>query len=104
MSLSFLDTDDIPLPTVYRMRGFGGVPTLPTPVRFECRDGYFFYATTSGGVTVEARAQGDTAWIDIVASPIDLAPYAPDFNNFEVRLTPAADDDYETHLFVGENP
>lgn len=104
MSLDFLDTNDVPLPREYRMAGVGGVPTTPFPLRFECRDGYFFWATASAGVTVEARHGGDTAWIDIVVSPIDVAPYAPDFANFELRLTPAADNDYEINLFLGENP
>lgn len=103
MSLDFLDTNDVPLPDVYRMAGVGGVPTTPFPLRFECRDGYFFWATATG-VTVEVRLVSDTLWTDIVATPIDLSPHAGTFQNFELRLTPAADADYEINLFLGENP
>jgi hypothetical protein len=102
--LQFLDTNNVPQPKIYRMAGVGGVPTDPFPVRFECRDGYYFWATATAGVTVEARLEGDTLWTDITVTPIDVSPYAPDFSNFQVRLTPATDDEYEIHLWVGENP
>jgi hypothetical protein len=104
MALRFLDTNDVPLPAIYRMSGSGGVPGPPSTVRFECRDGYFLYATASAGMTVEARVDGDTGWTNIVDSPIDVSPYAPDVTDFNVRLTPAVDGDYEISLFVSENP
>lgn len=103
MSLSFLDTNNVPLPAIYRMPGVGGASTDPFTVRFECRSGYFFWAEATG-VTVEARVDGDIAWTDIVASPIDVSAYAPDVTDFNVRLTPSVDGDYEIFLHVDETP
>ncbi len=45
-------------------------------------------ATTA--FVVEARALGDTDWIDIENEPIDLTPYAPATQAFEVRVTGSA--------------
>jgi hypothetical protein len=104
MSLGFLDTNNVPLPKIYRVAGVGGVPSNPFPIRFECRNGYSLWAIASDNVTVEARADGDTDWIDIVATPIDVSVYAPDTTDFEIRLTPELDDDYEISLLVTEDP
>jgi len=90
MSLRFLDTNNNPLPEIYVLSMFAGQVGQPIPVRFECRDGYFLFAVAPAGVTVEGRADGDTAWIDLLTDPIDLSPFAPEVSDFELRLTPEA--------------
>jgi hypothetical protein len=104
MPLRFTDTDDMLLPAIYRMDGTAGAHGRPFPIRFECRDGYFLTAIADVGVTVEGRHYGDSAWIDIVASPIDVSAYAPGTEDFEIRLTPATADEYEVRLLLTENP
>ena len=100
MPLAFYDTDDDQLPSKIRAAGVAGVPSERT-VRFECRDGNTFSATSISGAVVEARLDGDTDWIDIVSSPIDVSPYAPATSDFNVRITPPAEGVYDIVLRVG---
>lgn len=87
--LKFLDQNNNPiLPSPYPLSAPTGQEGEVLPVRFECREGYFLSAVVPSGVTAEARAEGDTAWINIEESPIDLTPYAPETADFELRVTP----------------
>lgn len=101
--LQFLDTDGEPLSTE-RIRGVPGVPGQPMPVQFECRSGYYLWADPAVGVTAEARLSGDTVWINIADSPIDLTPYAPDITDFELRVTPSAAGVTDSDFVVSETP
>lgn len=101
--LQFLDTDGEPLSTE-RINGVPGRPGQPMPVKFECRSGYYLWAAPASGVTAEARLQGDTDWINVADSPIDLTPYAPDTTAFELRVTPSVAGVTDNDFIVSENP
>ena len=59
-------------------------------VRVRCADGFTFKATPGDAdLTVEARADGDLPWLDLVEG-IDLSGYSDEEQvNFEVRVTAA---------------
>jgi hypothetical protein len=55
-------------------------------VTVACVAGQFLRGTPTTNVFVEARAAGDTEWLNIVA-PIDLTPYDETDQDFELRFT-----------------
>jgi hypothetical protein len=79
--IQFLDTNNVPLPKLQRLYGDATVP-----VRFECRDGYFLWATIPEGSTAEILPDGETEWHDL-ATELDLASFAPGMHDFELRVS-----------------
>lgn len=82
--LQFLATNNVPLPPVQRV--YAPANTLTTvSVRFECRDGYFLWATIPEGSTAEVLPDGESVWHDL-ATELDLAPFVGT-HDFELRVS-----------------
>jgi hypothetical protein len=104
MSLNFFDTNNVQLPRVYRSSGSAGVPGAPFTIRFDARDGYSLWAIAEDGVAIEGRKAGDTSWTDLMTSPIDVSAFDGTAVDYQIRLTPETDEEYEISLLVSETP
>ena len=99
--LQFLDTNNVPLPPLQRLYGDATVP-----IRFECRDGYFLWATIPEGCTAEILPDGETEWHDL-STELDLYPFVG-MHDFELRVSnPSGTQDIqfavsETNIFIPE--
>lgn len=79
------DTEDNPISSYTMSVYSGAAPVLQ--VRADCRAGYELSCETVADLAVEARKLGDTDWINIETTPIDLAEYEGTRQTFEIRLT-----------------
>jgi len=55
-------------------------------IRVDCQENTNLTASGASAFVVEAR-HGAGAWIDIETTPIDLTPFAPATETFEIRIT-----------------
>ncbi len=58
-------------------------------LKIECRTNYFLRVSEVSDLTIEARKSGDTVWINLESSGIDLSPYNATRVRFEIRMTAA---------------
>lgn len=91
------DTDNNPIQSFPFSIDAGEEKTFT--VRIECRSGSYLRSETVSDLTVEARKVGDSDWIDLEASEIDLAPFDGTRQNFEIRMTAAAVSSAQTRNF-----
>lgn len=56
-------------------------------VQVDTQEGVKLSSSVTGEFVVEARKVGDTPWVNIETTPIDLTPYAPARTSFQIRIT-----------------
>lgn len=81
------DLNDNPISSYTMSVYSGAAPVLQ--LRADCKAGYSLSCDTVADLAVEARKLGDTPWINIETTPIDLAAYDGTRQTFEIRLTAA---------------
>ena len=83
--MAIFDTANNPISSFSLSLNSAEVKTLT--IRVECRTGRFLRCETVADIAVEARKVGDTTWINLETTPIDLSPFDATRQNFEIRLT-----------------
>lgn len=56
-------------------------------IRIDCRAGFALRADAGDHLTIEARKSGDSVWINLQSSEIDLSAYTGNRIEFEIRLS-----------------
>ncbi len=79
------DNDDNPISAFTGAIAPSGVVTCT--VKIDCEENRKLYADATSDFAVVARKLGDASWINIETTPIDLTPYAPAREQFEIRIT-----------------
>lgn len=85
MSLAIFDIDDNPIASF--MLSIDSLDVQILTLRIECRTGQNLRGIPVSDVVVEAKRSVDSTWVDIETTPIDLTPYNPTRQNFDIRIT-----------------
>ena len=91
------DITDSALPSYLMNLAASGVSQFS--IRVNCRAGIYLRSESVSDLTVEGRKLGDTSWIDLESTGIDLSSHAGTRQTYEIKLTAAAVTGRVAHTF-----